>query len=290
MAIAEQDAKLMEILLSGSSRRESARDQQEGVAAAHGKLAEVIVHERSAAVDAALFEVIVKIPFRIRPGAGLNAQSGRDRGEVARIGHEGKSSEVGSGSEDVAPIRSQCPVKGRIKKILLREFPSHNLAHLRTGWTGLILGRRDSFPRHSALRSRSANGERRHALRATVFHRSGGALGIETVGDCVLHFVGIAQNVALIKTQDAPEVVHTGNEVINQSRFDHMLKLASAKFAVVDAGERGWAEFDGGSARFAVYGIILSDANSAIHRQLLSVKSIAEGKFGANGPIVKDHR
>ncbi len=66
-----------------------------------------------------------------------------------------------------------------------------------------------------------------------VFVRS--AFGVKAVHDAVFDFIGIAEDVALIKTKNLSEVVHSGDVAVGDGGLDDVFPFASQKFAIEDA-------------------------------------------------------
>src|SRR5579862_726620 len=75
MPVAEQDAELIEILLEGGCADHARQRLHVSIAAANGVVAEVIVEERRARIDAMFLEVVIDIPFGIGLRAGLRAKA-----------------------------------------------------------------------------------------------------------------------------------------------------------------------------------------------------------------------
>src|SRR5947199_2480658 len=198
--IAKQNSKLVKCACRRRRRRGRllTRRLQVRIPATNREFPKPIVHKCCAGADSPLLDVVIQIPFSLGPGRGLNAQPRDDRRKSPRIRQESNPGEVGGGGQHIALPRRQSTTKRRISKILLSQFPGENLLHLRPTLTGHFL-RLLPFPRDTARRRGTADNQRRHPSRATIFLPLTGALGIKAIYQSIFDFVGIAQQVPPVK-------------------------------------------------------------------------------------------
>src|SRR5579872_4219809 len=271
------------------------RNLQVKIAGPEVDSAETVVEEYVARVNGAMFGVVLQIPLDVGGQSHvLNPEAGNDGRGVSRLSQERDAGKLHSGSQHVGLTGDDGAAEGRIEKVFLRDFPSGDLTSLRGGGTGehrvgffLFLTRAAEINvlvghagKRGDTRSQAAPGNVR-----------GGAFGVETSDEAVLHLVGIAQHVAIVKTHKAVEIVYPGHVAVNHARLDDVLELLAEDFTLKDLFEGGRTKLEAALESFAVDGIIGSDANpGAIFHQALGVCSIADSDLGAQSPAMEEFR
>src|ERR1700722_12684120 len=151
---------------------------------------------------------------------------------MTRLSDEGYAGQIFSGGKDVALPSYNGSAEGGIEEIFLLHFPCGYFPGLRTRSARLIVEVADALPGDELFRRGGADCKTSHGSIALLNLRRGRGLRVEPGDESVLHFVRVAQDVALVEVQDIGEVVYTGHGAIDDLGFDGMLPLPAQKFPV----------------------------------------------------------
>src|ERR1051325_2310465 len=126
------------------------------------------------------------------------------------LGDEGNAGEVLGGSEHISLTGDQGSAKSWIEEVLLGDFPRCDFTHFRGRETRFVLDSGWPLPWNGLFWCGRAHRQSGHRDVAVLDGRWL-ALAVQAGDKSVLHFVRIAQNIALIKVENIGEVVHSGH-------------------------------------------------------------------------------
>ena len=113
------------------------------------------------------------------------------------------------------------------------------------------------------------------------------AFGIEPLRDAVFHFVGVAEDIAIVEAQNTAEVVDARDVAVSQAGFNHMFELASAPLAKHTL--QGWRpQIERHFQGVAVDGVIGGNVRAAT--ELLRVVRLAQTDLRSQGPSLPVQR
>src|ERR1051325_10311628 len=149
------------------------------------------------------------------------------------LGDEGNAGEVLSGCEHISLTGDQGSAKSWIEEVLLGDFPRCDFTHFRGGKTRFVFDPSWPLPWNRLLRRGRAHRQSCHRDVAVLDGRWL-ALAIQAGNESVLHLVGIAQNIALIKVENIGEVVHSGHHAVSDARLDDVFPFLPEDFPIAD--------------------------------------------------------
>ena len=117
-------------------------------------------------------------------------------------------------------------------------------------------------------------------------------LGIKTIHQRVLDFIGVGQHVCGIETQNVGEVIYAGYVVILHARLNHVLPFASEPGMIEDPRQCRWAQLERSFQRFAIQNVVgsFSGRCGQCRIELLGVERISQCKFRTERPSLPLHR
>src|SRR5882724_8803467 len=152
---------------------------------------EMIVHDGLARGHAPLFEVVIEIPFRLRPGGSLDPQARNQRRPAPLVAQECDSRERRGCFENIPLSVRQCPAKLGIQEIFLADSPTEDFAGRRTLRTRPIT-RVLFLPGMLSGAGFALYAEHRETFRIpALLHTGLASLGIDAVGHTVFHFIRV---------------------------------------------------------------------------------------------------
>src|SRR5581483_6560394 len=119
-----------------------------------------------------------------------------------------------------------------------------------------------ALPWHASLPGLPADREIWHPGRFAVVRLGRGTLCVQAAHHAIFKLVGVAQNVAVVKTQDLREIVHASHVSICNFRLDDVLPLPAHELAGEDAFQRRWPDIDRGAERLTVNRIAADGADA----------------------------